>query len=124
MRKLFIIALLHCICLSVFADTVAGKASLSGKVTDDIDKSPMVGVSIYFPELKEGTVTNENGDYSITDLPAVHTTIQVSYVGHQTIVRDVDLRTTHRMDFVMKELPPITQSWPMTVSPPRMEAPE
>ena len=74
MRKLFIIALLHCICLSVFADTVAGKASLSGKVTDDIDKSPMVGVSIYFPELKEGTVTNENGDYSITDLPAVHTT--------------------------------------------------
>ncbi len=103
MRKLFIIALLHCICLSVFADTVAGKASLSGKVTDDIDKSPMVGVSIYFPELKEGTVTNENGDYSITDLPAVHTTIQVSYVGHQTIVRDVDLRTTHRMDFVMKE---------------------
>ncbi|MBR5928539.1 MAG: TonB-dependent receptor plug domain-containing protein, partial [Prevotella sp.] len=103
MKKIYIIALLHCICLSIFADTTAGKASLSGKVTDDIDKAPLVGVSIYFPELKEGTVTNENGDYSITGLPAVSTTIQVSYVGHQTIIRSVDLRKTNKMDFVMKE---------------------
>ena len=84
MKKLFIIALLHSICMMAFADTAAGKASLSGIVTDDIDKAPLVGVSIFFPELKEGTITNEKGEYNITGLPAVNTTIQVSYVGHQT----------------------------------------
>ena len=103
MKKLFIIALLHSICMMAFADTAAGKASLSGIVTDDIDKAPLVGVSIFFPELKEGTITNEKGEYNITGLPAVNTTIQVSYVGHQTIIRDVDLRKVSKMDFVMKE---------------------
>ena len=51
MKKLFIIALLHSICMTVFADTAAGKASLSGIVTDDIDKAPLVGVSIFFPDI-------------------------------------------------------------------------
>ena len=103
MKKLHIIALLLCICTCGWADTAVGKASLSGKVTDDIDKMPLIGVSIYFPELKEGTITNENGEYAITGLPAISTTIQVSYVGHQTVIHTIDLRTVHRMDFVLKE---------------------
>ena len=50
MKKLHIIALLLCICTCGWADTAVGKASLSGKVADDIDKMPLIGVSIYFPE--------------------------------------------------------------------------
>jgi iron complex outermembrane receptor protein len=101
--KIQFIALLLCMCTCGWADTAVGKASLSGKVTDDIDKMPLIGVSIYFPELKEGTITNEDGEYAITGLPAISTTIQVSYVGHQTLIRTIDLRTVHRMDFVLKE---------------------
>ena len=68
MKKLHIIALLLCICTCGWADTAVGKASLSGKVTDDIDKMPLIGVSIYFPELKEGTITNENGEPELSEI--------------------------------------------------------
>ena len=32
-------------------------ASLSGKVTDAVDNSALVGVTIFIPELSEGTTT-------------------------------------------------------------------
>ena len=103
MKKIQIIALLLCISTMLHADIVADKATLSGIVTDSIDNAPLIGVSIYFPELKEGTITNENGEYKISGLPTISTTIQVSYVGHQTIIRTIDLRHVRTMHFVMKE---------------------
>ena len=33
-------------------------ASLSGKVTDAVDNSALVGVTIFIPELSEGTTTD------------------------------------------------------------------
>ena len=80
-----------------------GTASLHGTVTDQADGQPLPGVSIYLPELKEGTVTDLNGRYSLTGLPAVQTTVQVSYVGHQTIVRTVNLCNTVLLDFQLEE---------------------
>ena len=100
---LYIIILMVCFGMSSYADTANKKASLSGKITDKVDGSALIGVSVYFPELKTGTVTNEKGEYLIGGLPAVSTTVQVSYVGHQTIVKSVDLQRTGSMDFVMNE---------------------
>ena len=48
-------------------------------------------------------MTNQEGLYNIGNLPAVKTTIQVSYVGHQTIIQEVDLRTVSTLDFVLHE---------------------
>ena len=42
------------------------KITLSGTVYDDLNNETLIGVSIYFPELKAGTSTNEYGFYSIT----------------------------------------------------------
>ncbi len=104
MKKIFyIIILMMCIGMSSFADTANKKAVLSGKITDRVDGSVLPGVNVYFPELKTGTVTNERGEYVITNLPAVTTTVQVSYVGHQTIVKSINLANTSSFDFVMKE---------------------
>ena len=50
-----------------------------------------------------GTVTNQEGLYTIENLPAIKTTIQVSYVGHQTIIQEVDLRSVNTLDFVLHE---------------------
>ena len=44
-------------------------ASLSGKVTDAVDNSALVGVTIFIPELSEGTTTDINGAYSLQNLP-------------------------------------------------------
>ena len=98
-----ILLMLVCLCTSALAETTTKKVVLQGCVTDAIDGQPVVGANIYFPQLKQGTVTNANGQYILKDLPAVKTTIQVTYVGHLTIIQTIDLRHTEQCNFVLQE---------------------
>ena len=99
-----ILLMLVCLCVSASAETTTTKkTTLSGLVTDAVDGQPVVGASIYFPQFKQGTITNEQGLYSAKDLPAVKTTIQVTYVGHLTIIQSIDLRTTTECNFTLQE---------------------
>lgn len=96
--------LLAAMCMSMASAVAHGQtASLSGTVTHDGDQEALPGVTIFFPDLNTGTVTDGSGQYSISGLPMSTVTVQVSYIGHQTIVKDVDLRATSHLDFVMKE---------------------
>ena len=98
-----ILLMLVCVCVPASAETTINKVVLNGRVTDAIDGQPVVGASIYFPQLKQGTVTNAEGYYTLKDLPAVKTTIQITYVGHLTIIQSIDLRKTTKADFVLQE---------------------
>lgn len=95
--------LLACICMPATADTTAKKVTLKGRVTDAVDGKAVIGASIYFPQLTQGTVTNQDGEYVINGLPAIKTTIQVSYVGHQTIIESIDLRVVAERNFTIQE---------------------
>lgn len=100
------IVLLALVCqhIAVSAENAAVRGvSLDGRVTDAINGQPVVGASIYFPQLKQGTVTDADGRYHMAKLPAIKTDIQVSFVGHQTIVRTIDLHTERTADFVLHE---------------------
>lgn len=109
MRKYLYLLLGALMCLTAHAVAVADPipsgptSNLSGKVTDKIDNSPLVGVVITIPELSEGTTTDADGNYSFSSLPRRILTLQVSYLGHQTILRKVDLTQTTKADFVMQE---------------------
>ena len=85
------------------AETTKGTTTLSGKVIDATDSSALIGVYVYIPDLKEGAVTNEQGCYEINNLPMIRTSVQVSYIGHQTLIRNINLKEQNRADFVMKE---------------------
>lgn len=103
MKKLIVMLLFACSLLPVVAETVSRTATLSGTVTHSEDGSALVGATIYFPDLQTGTTTDVEGRYSIAGLPLRSVTIQVSYIGHQTIMRQIDLATTSSMDFSMHE---------------------
>jgi len=103
MKRLFVMVLLSIVCLTAIAGVLAGKTTLRGHVTDAVDGKPVIGVSIYFPLLKQGTVTDGDGNYEVKDLPLVRTNIQVSYVGHQTIIETIDLRKVTERDYVLEE---------------------
>ena len=98
-----ILLMLVCVCVPASAETTTKKVVLQGRVTDAIDGQPVIGASIYFPQLKQGTVTDVAGFYKVTDLPAVKTTIQVTFLGHLTIIQSIDLRTTTECNFVLQE---------------------
>lgn len=56
---------------------------ISGKVVDK-NGEPLIGVSISVPETGSGTMTDENGNYSIA-VPNVHSKLQFTYVGYKTV---------------------------------------
>ena len=66
------------------------KFTLSGTITDQNSNETLIGVNIFFPELKTGVTTNEYGFYSITLLKGKHQ-VQISYLGYKTVNETIDL---------------------------------
>ena len=91
------------VCMGIQADPLTGEAMLSGKVTDKRSGEPLVGVTIYLTELSRGTTTDVDGNFTIGELPKRKVNVQVSYIGHKTIVTQIDLAATSHQDFRLSE---------------------
>jgi iron complex outermembrane recepter protein len=75
------------------------KTQLTGKVTDAKSGEPLQGASIVIADSRIGTTTNIEGFYTINNIAAGHTIVEVSYAGYQTIVDHVDITTSSQVDF-------------------------
>jgi len=78
------------------------EASLSGRITDKKTGEALAGVIVYFPDLKTGAVSDQEGRYKITKLPRVTVLIQLSYISYRSLIVTIDLRTVSVMDFEME----------------------
>ncbi len=82
------------IVLMIFALAVLIKAGaqnkISGRVIDDANL-PLVGANVYLPELNKGTITNRQGEFLISGLPAKKIKIQFSFVGYNNSIETVNL---------------------------------
>jgi hypothetical protein len=74
------------------------KFTLSGIITDNRNNETVIGVNVYIPETKSATRTNEYGFYSIT-LPEGGYTIEISYIGFQTITEKIILLENTKANF-------------------------
>jgi hypothetical protein len=74
------------------------KITLSGIITDANSNETLIGVTILIPELKTGVATNEYGFYSIT-VPKGNYTIQITYLGYQTIEEPINLDQKTKNNF-------------------------
>ena len=66
---------------SVFAQK---QVNVSGRITDELNE-PMIGVSVLEKGTTNGTVTNLDGEFTLSLDPS--STLQVSYIGYQTLER-------------------------------------
>ncbi len=103
MFRYFFILLFACLSLNAAAEHVVPATTLSGTVTDAVDNEPLTGVTIQITELSMATMTDIDGRYHFENLPQKTVTIQVSYIGHQTIIKKVNLSATTHLDFTMHE---------------------
>lgn len=78
------------------------KYTLSGIITDSRNNETIIGVNVYIPEVKAAALTNEYGFYSIT-LPEGNYTIQVSYIGFQTISKQMTLSESTKTNFSLSD---------------------
>ena len=66
------------------------KYTISGYITENGSGENLLGVSIYVPELKLGTISNDYGFFSLT-LPEGKHQVYISYLGYGTQVKEIDL---------------------------------
>ncbi len=75
----------------LFLGSVLAQNSLSGKVTDQSDQSPIAGATVYIPDLKKGASTGPDGLYTINQLARGRFLVEIKFVGYSTIVRGVEI---------------------------------
>src|SRR3972149_2124852 len=104
MKNIYIILLFAIIPVAnSFASTSAGKTSLSGKITDKETNEAIQGASVYFPDLKIGTITKNDGTYFIDNLPSAKVLVKVSMISYASITETIDLFSITIKDFVMEK---------------------
>ncbi|HYX06709.1 MAG TPA: TonB-dependent receptor [Bacteroidales bacterium] len=88
---IFIFYLIFLRCETGTSTPVVPSGSLTGIITDERSGDRLVGVNVYFPDLKTGTITDANGHYYIDDLPASRVLVQISFIGYKSLVKKIDL---------------------------------
>src|SRR5205085_1043987 len=63
-------------------------ANLSGKITN-ARSAPVPGSTVYLLNTNQGAVADENGNFSLHNLPAGKYVIHVSAIGYAAIYKDV-----------------------------------
>ena len=69
---------------------VNAQNQIKGKVTD-VNNEPLIGASVFLPELNKGTITNQAGEYLISNIPNGIIKIQFSFVGYNTEMKTIDI---------------------------------
>lgn len=59
--------------------------SLRGKILDASSEEPLIGASVWAENQGRGSVTDENGNFTITKLKAGEIQLRVSYVGFESL---------------------------------------
>ena len=78
------------------------KYTLSGTISDAKNNETLIGVNLSIKELNYYITTNEYGFYSIT-LPKGNHTIEVSYMGYQTMEEQISLEQNTKKNFILIE---------------------
>jgi iron complex outermembrane receptor protein len=74
---------------------------ISGEIKEANTGLPIVGGSVYIPDLKIGAVTNKDGAYIIKDIPNGVFLVEVSYVGYASQSREINIKESSVADFTL-----------------------
>ena len=78
--------------------TNAQNGGLKGVVRTS-DGMPAAQVNVQLKEVKKGTISSEDGSYSLVNIPSGKYTLIVSFVGLQTIQKPVEVKADEISDF-------------------------
>jgi iron complex outermembrane receptor protein len=79
------------------------KSVLTGKITDEKTGAPLPNATIRIHDVNRDAIANENGDYKTSSIPAGNYLVEVSYVGHASIVEMVAISGNTVKNFSLKD---------------------
>ena len=77
------------------------KVTLNGYIRDESNGEELLGVTIYIPSLKAGTITNDYGFYALTVPPGSYE-IQFTYIGYKQVTKTVALTANTVLNIEMQ----------------------
>lgn len=103
MKKLQLIGLVILYTLLSNTAFAALLKDIKGKVIDASTKQTLPGATIFIPDLKVSSVTNNDGEFTLNNLPAKGSyLIEVHYVGYKTAVQVVNLANAAGLEFALQ----------------------
>jgi iron complex outermembrane receptor protein len=90
------------------------KIPFTGKVTDAKTREPLVGATVYFPDLRTGAASNAEGVFSFTGIAAGKYLVEVSHLGYSSLIESIDLASVNQKDFVLE--PSVIENEGVTVT--------
>jgi len=79
------------------------RSVLTGKIIDDKTGTPLPNATIRIHDINRDALANENGEYKTSFLPEGNYLVEVSYVGHASIVERIPISGNTVRDFRLKE---------------------
>ncbi len=101
MRKIYYF-LFVIVYIFIFAGNINASVTLKGTITN-AKNEPVTGASVYFPELKTGSVSDIKGFYQIENLPAKILKVQVISLGYASVTENIDLTKNTVLNFILEE---------------------
>lgn len=72
------------------ATIIRAQNIIRGTVQNE-NNEPLIGATVFIPELNKGTITNNVGEFTINNIPSGKIKIQFSFVGYNTKVQGFDV---------------------------------
>lgn len=86
-----------------FSTILSAQNSVTGKITDSKNQ-PIIGVSIYAPELQKGTSTDENGKYTLSNMPTGTAKLTFAFTGFATQNKTINVQKKENiLDILLEE---------------------
>lgn len=68
------------------------QSTLKGSVSAEDSNNPLEQVSVYFPQIEKGSITESNGGFVMNNLPVGTYKIVASFMGYQTFSSEITLK--------------------------------
>ncbi len=118
MNKLLAIFTFILLATPLRAQSDSCKGSLSGKIIDEHDKSPLEFASVYILELNRGITADINGYFRIGNICDGTYTIKISHIGCNTIVTKIAIKGKTKWDFYPEHHSELLKDIEVTVKKP------
>ena len=86
-----------------FSAILSAQNSVTGKILD-VKNKPIIGVSVYAPELHKGTSTDENGKYTLSNISTGTAKLTFACTGFATQNKTINvLKKENILDIILEE---------------------
>jgi iron complex outermembrane receptor protein len=97
------------LCLASFPSWA--QETLSGKVLDAQTNDPLIGAAVWTTKAGRGAVTDQNGDFTISKLPAETIILKVSFLGYELLEQEFNLPYSGELIFRLNSKDILTEEF-------------